>query len=701
MATATTTRRLAAILAADVVGYSRLMGADEEGTHERFKAHLVELLDPKIRERHGRIVKTTGDGVLAEFASVVDAVRCAGEIQRAMADRDLDLAEERRLRFRIGVNLGDVIADGGDIYGDGVNIAARLEGLAAPGGICVSRTVRDHIGDRLPYAFEDIGEQSVKNIARPVRVYALRLEGTAGVLMASGPSTTSRSPPAAAPRLSINVHQFHSGSSAADAITNCMLFVQSMVRSFGFESDIFVEHMDPALAGRVRRLEDLEIAEKDLLLVHHSMGHDAFPRIADLRCRKVLVYHNITPPQFFAEDDPFHSYAIKGYAQLSLFRDIVELAIAVSSFNARQLSRRGFDKVTVIPLLKDFAAIRDAPHSKTPYYDEAAVFRLLFVGRLVPHKCQHELIDFVDHVRSIGRIPLELILVGHFDEADPYKVRLDELARRSGLDRHINIIGRVTDEELFGWYRAASAYVSLSEHEGFGVPLVEAMAFDLPVVAYASSAVPDTLGEAGIPLFDKNPASILEALLRLHEDRWFRAEVIRSQRRRLSRLSRRRIEDELRDWLIGAGAYEDDTEGSGRASRFDDDPGPARRTHYLIEGPFETSYSLAVVNRNLALALGEREGCASHIEPADGTEAYTVDAIAAAKLPLEIRKLVGPAPVTAERIVTIRNTYPPRPNGMIGDMRFVHLAWEESAIPDTLADADKPSLGRGSRTFGI
>src|SRR5712671_6410134 len=174
MTTATATRRLAAIFAADVVGYSRLMGADEEGTHERVKAHLVELFDPKIREHHGRIVKTTGDGVLAEFASVVDAVRCAGEIQRAMADRDLDLVEERRLRFRIGVNLGDVIADGGDIYGDGVNIAARLEALAAPGSVCISGTVRDHIGDRLPYSFEDMGEQSVKNIARPVRAYALR-----------------------------------------------------------------------------------------------------------------------------------------------------------------------------------------------------------------------------------------------------------------------------------------------------------------------------------------------------------------------------------------------------------------------------------------------------------------------------------------------------------------------------------------------
>jgi TolB-like protein/class 3 adenylate cyclase/Flp pilus assembly protein TadD len=210
------TRRLAAILAADVVGYSRLMGADEEGTHERFKSHLAELIDPKISEHHGRIVKNTGDGVLAEFASVVDAVRCAAEIQQAMADRDLDLAEERRLRFRIGVNLGDVIADADDIYGDGVNIATRMEGLAVPGGICISRTVRDHIGDRLPYAFEDMGEQSVKNIARPVRVYAWRTERTAGVSTTSALSATSNRPLAAAPRLSIVVLPFANLSNDPD-----------------------------------------------------------------------------------------------------------------------------------------------------------------------------------------------------------------------------------------------------------------------------------------------------------------------------------------------------------------------------------------------------------------------------------------------------------------------------------------------------
>jgi adenylate cyclase len=170
------TRRLAAILAADVAGYSRLMGADEEGTHERLKAHFRQLIDPKIEEHRGRIVKNTGDGILVEFPSVVDAVRCAAEVQRGMIDREPEATDERRIRFRIGINLGDVIVEEHDIFGDGVNVAARLEALAEPDGICISGTVYDQIRDKLTYRFEDLGEQSVKNIARPVRVYALRPE---------------------------------------------------------------------------------------------------------------------------------------------------------------------------------------------------------------------------------------------------------------------------------------------------------------------------------------------------------------------------------------------------------------------------------------------------------------------------------------------------------------------------------------------
>jgi len=188
------TRRLAAILAADVAGYSRLMGADEEGTHERLKAHLAELVDPKIKEHRGRIVKNTGDGMLAEFASVVDAVRCAVEVQRGMIDREPGVPDEQRIRFRIGVNLGDVIVEEHDVFGDGVNVAARLEGLAKPGGICISRMVRDNVRDKLDYTFEDMGEQQVKNIARPVRVYRIRLDAEAKTRSVGAPDLLRDSP---------------------------------------------------------------------------------------------------------------------------------------------------------------------------------------------------------------------------------------------------------------------------------------------------------------------------------------------------------------------------------------------------------------------------------------------------------------------------------------------------------------------------
>src|SRR5437667_309216 len=175
----TAIRRLAAILAADVAGYSRLMGVDEEGTLERLKALRRELLDPQIAAHHGRIVKTTGDGLLVEFPSVVDAVRCAVAVQQAMPERNTGVAADSRIELRIGINLGDVIVEGDDLYGDGVNIAARIEALADAGGVLVSNTVHDHVRDRLPFVFEDLGEQQVKNIARPVRVYRVRDAGTA------------------------------------------------------------------------------------------------------------------------------------------------------------------------------------------------------------------------------------------------------------------------------------------------------------------------------------------------------------------------------------------------------------------------------------------------------------------------------------------------------------------------------------------
>ncbi len=174
-------RQLVAVVAADIAGYSRLMGADEEGTLARLKACRRDLIDPGITRHRGRIVKTTGDGLLIEFSSPVEAVRWAVETQQGMIERNADVPEDRRILFRIGINLGDVIIEDRDLFGDAVNIAARLESLAEPGGICISRTIREQIRDRLALPFEDGGEQSVKNITRPIRVYSLSSEAIAAL----------------------------------------------------------------------------------------------------------------------------------------------------------------------------------------------------------------------------------------------------------------------------------------------------------------------------------------------------------------------------------------------------------------------------------------------------------------------------------------------------------------------------------------
>jgi TolB-like protein/class 3 adenylate cyclase/lipoprotein NlpI len=248
-------RRLAAILAADVVGYSRLMGIDETGTLAALKQHRSELVDAKIAEHQGRIFKLTGDGIFVEFPSVVNAVTCAAEIQRAMCERNASVQEDRRIELRMGVNLGDVIIEGDDIFGDGVNVAARLESVAQPGGVALSATVRDHIGNRLDLAFEDIGEHKLKNIERPVHVYHLRWGGTHRSRIEAPLLTLPTRP-------SIAVLPFDNLSGQADETYFSDGITEDIITGLARFRSLFVIARNSSFAFRGKSVDIAEIARK-------------------------------------------------------------------------------------------------------------------------------------------------------------------------------------------------------------------------------------------------------------------------------------------------------------------------------------------------------------------------------------------------------------------------------------------------------
>jgi TolB-like protein/class 3 adenylate cyclase len=360
-------RRLAAILAADVTGYSRLMGADEEGTHERVKAHLAELVNPKIAEHRGRIVKNTGDGFLAEFQSVINAVRCAAEVQRGMAARNAATPASERIEFRIGINLGDVIVEEHDIFGAGVNIAARLEALAEPGGICVSGVVRDQIADKLPYPFEDMGEQNVKNIARPVRAYGLRFEAITE--LPAGRVLPAPEAPLApvAPRLSIVVLPFSNLSDDlgqqyfADGITEDLTTDLSRV------AGMLVISRNTAFTYRNKRVDTRQIGRE--LCVRYVL--EGSVRRADNRVR-------VNAQLVDAETDA-HLWAERfdgNAADLFVLQDEITSRIAVAldlELIAAEAARPTEHPDTVDYILQGRAAVSN-PRSRGKYVEAISLF---------------------------------------------------------------------------------------------------------------------------------------------------------------------------------------------------------------------------------------------------------------------------------------------------------------------------------------
>ena len=331
------------------------------------------------------------------------------------------------------------------------------------------------------------------------------------------------------------VHQFHPVLAPGDAMSSHVFALQERLRGWGHEAHAYAVESKPGAGDALpyRRLFR-DVGPEDLLILHFSMGNEVFTQLAKIHARKVLVYHNITPAEFFRGINAHAAtHARLGRRQLAELAPAMGLAIGVSEYNQRELDAAGYARTAHVPILIDWKAYDVAPDDAVLARWEGVGPLLLFVGRISPHKRQDDLVRMLAYYRACIDPNARLILVGAYRDQPQYHARLVELAKALRLEAAVTFAGAVSPAELVAYFRRASAFVSLSEHEGFGVPLLEAMRFDVPVIAYDAAAVGETVGDAGVLLEDRDLAQAAEAVGLVLERRELRAGLIAAGRRRL------------------------------------------------------------------------------------------------------------------------------------------------------------------------
>jgi len=345
------------------------------------------------------------------------------------------------------------------------------------------------------------------------------------------------------------VHHFHPTLVPADAISNHVVALHELARRDGKDSRVYAIESSRSIDGGVLPYRRLfrAVQPQDTLLLHFSMGNEVFDQLAKLPARKVLVYHNVTPAEFFTGINPHAAlHAQLGRKQLGTLAGQVELGVGVSDYNRRELEAAGFTRTAVVPLLIDWPAYDVAPDPAVLAQWAAVRTKLLFVGRIAPHKRQDDLIRLIAYYRACIDPEAQLILVGSYRDQPQYHARLRALVQELGVTGAVTFAGSVSLPALVAYYRSATAFVSLSEHEGFGVPLLEAMRFDLPVVAYDAGAVAETLGNAGLRVKTRELPEIAELVGLVGERSDLRASLVASGRKRVAEFSTDRVEQKTR-----------------------------------------------------------------------------------------------------------------------------------------------------------
>ncbi len=483
-------------------------------------------------------------------------------------------------------------------------------------------------------------------------------------------------PPRAGSRMSRTVHQFHSGSAVGDAITNAMQLIRTQLRAMGYRSEIYVEHLDPGLEGDLHRLDDLPSGCDYVLILHLSMGFDAYERILQMPAPKVLMYHNITPSALFADQPVMQRYAELGREQLAGLRGHVVAALADSDYNVLELRAAGFDDAQACTLLFDLPTLQ-ARRASAPR-DAGHPFTLLFVGRVIASKAQADLLEAFARFRALHPGPSRLVLVGRRDGVgEDYARGIDARIEALGLQDAVTLTGLVTDAELAAHYQDADLYVSLSRHEGFGVPLVEAAAIGLPVLAWPAGAVAYTLGGQAGMLAARNPDHVAGRIAALAADPAARAAIAEAQRAALARFDLAGQMSTMTLALARAGAPP--PRDAGAAGLY------ARNLRFTVSGHIRGSYSLAAINRSVARTLEEARPGHVRLVPVEGEPTTDLGVLPDGERDA-VQSLAGLPPHESGPVVVISQHYPVHVPQEAADARLAYVFWEESLLPQATVD---------------
>lgn len=457
----------------------------------------------------------------------------------------------------------------------------------------------------------------------------------------------------------MEINQFHSGTAFGDAITNQMLEIQKIIKESGYESKVYAQFIDNKLSNKINNIKDYQGNEDNILIIHHSMGFDGFEDIVNLPDKKIMIYHNITPEKYI-DDEYTKEYIRIGLQEAEDYRKYVDYVIAASNYNRQELIKMGHKNIDVMPVqisVDRFDTIKENKKIIDKYSDAT---NFLFVGRVVPNKCQQDVIGaFVNYVHNFNSNS-KLFIVGDL-YMDSYVSKLRKLCDMYEISDKVIFTGKVSEEELKSYYLLADIFLCMSEHEGFGVPLLEAMKMSVPVIAYRSSAIAETMGGSGILVTEKNYLEIASLMNEIVIDDGLKNRIIDHQKERIEKLKN----TDTKKILFNA---------------IDNMLNHKRKRSIQMQGPFETSYSLAIVNRKLIEAINDKDKDEASIYCTEGPGDYEPneqdlrDKPLAKKLWLKSKDITYPD-------VTIRNMYPPRVNDVNGGLNFQAFAWEETIIP--------------------